>query len=120
MYHCRGGPGPNSFDMLKALEGWVEKHVEPDAIPAIKFVNEDPTMGVARTMPLCKFPEAAQYGGTGDVNDGSNWFCPSNNSSLFEIGLDGDRAGVRGSVVPESVTIEKQNTIIHSDSSHSR
>jgi feruloyl esterase len=101
MYHCGGGPGPNSFDMLRALEGWVENQVGPDAIPAVKFVNDDPTMGVFRTMPLCKFPEAARYRGDGDVNDGLNWSCPSEDQSLLETGLDGDRAGLRLSVVPE-------------------
>ena len=34
MHHCSGGPGPNSFDMLPALEDWVEKGVAPAAIVA--------------------------------------------------------------------------------------
>ena len=25
MHHCGGGAGPNQFDMLTALEQWVEK-----------------------------------------------------------------------------------------------
>ena len=29
MHHCGGGPGPNTFDMLPALENWVEKGVAP-------------------------------------------------------------------------------------------
>lgn len=58
-------------------------------------------MGIARTMPLCKFPEMARYVGSGDVNDGSRWVCPSHDASLLEIGLDGDRAGVRRTIVPE-------------------
>ena len=27
MAHCSGGPGPDSFDTLSALEGWVERQV---------------------------------------------------------------------------------------------
>ena len=31
MHHCGGGFGPNTFDMLPALEAWVEKGVAPAA-----------------------------------------------------------------------------------------
>ena len=34
MNHCRGGDGPNSFDMLGALEQWREYGKAPDAIVA--------------------------------------------------------------------------------------
>src|SRR5579863_1537947 len=53
MHHCSGGPGPNFFDTLTALENWVEKGKAPDAIVATKFVNDAPSQGVSRTMPLC-------------------------------------------------------------------
>jgi feruloyl esterase len=109
MHHCGGGPGPNSFDLLTPLEQWVERGLAPEAIPATKFVNDDPAMGIARTMPLCKFPEMARYSGSGDVNDGAQWVCPSHNSSLLESGLDGDRAGVRGVLVPEHRRGEDEN-----------
>ena len=101
MHHCGGGPGPNSFDMLSPLQQWVENGVAPDAILATKFVDDDPSLGIARTMPLCKFPEMAHYSGTGNVNDERQWTCPSHNSSLLESGLDGERAGLLGVVVPE-------------------
>ena len=32
MHHCTGGPGPNQFDMLTALENWVEKGQSPGPI----------------------------------------------------------------------------------------
>ena len=32
MGHCGGGPGPNQFDHLTALEQWVEKGVAPDKL----------------------------------------------------------------------------------------
>ena len=31
MGHCAGGPGPNQFDAIGALEQWVEKGVAPDS-----------------------------------------------------------------------------------------
>src|SRR5262249_13591464 len=32
MQHCSGGPGPNTFDVIGALERWVEQRVAPDRI----------------------------------------------------------------------------------------
>ena len=34
MGHCSGGEGPNTFDMLTALERWVEGGIAPDQITA--------------------------------------------------------------------------------------
>src|SRR6476620_6269079 len=34
MHHCRGGPGPDQFDTLSALEAWVEQGKAPVAIQA--------------------------------------------------------------------------------------
>lgn len=71
MFHCGNGPGPNTFDTLTALEGWVEQSVAPDTLLATHT-----TAGVVdRTMPLCKFPEMASYRGSGDMNDAANWSC---------------------------------------------
>jgi feruloyl esterase len=94
--HCGGGPGPNSFDTLTALENWVEHGIAPEAITATKYVNDNPALGVARTMPLCKFPEKARYDGVGDPRDGASWSCPSRDRSLLEVGPNGIQAGVRG------------------------
>jgi feruloyl esterase len=94
MQHCFGGPGPNSFDMLTALENWVERDVAPEAILATKYVNDSPAQGIARTMPLCKFPEKARYRGVGDLRDAANWACPSDDRSLLEAGPNGIQAGV--------------------------
>jgi feruloyl esterase len=68
MYHCRGGPGPDSFDALSALESWVEKGVPPASIKA-----ENKTKGFTR--PLCPYPQVAKYKGTGDQNDAANFAC---------------------------------------------
>jgi len=68
MHHCAGGPGPNTFDPLTPLMGWVEGGVAPDGIIA---TNPD----TSRTMPLCAYPETAHYDGTGPVDVASSWTC---------------------------------------------
>jgi feruloyl esterase len=91
MSHCAGGPGPNEFgqvggdsdadhDVVAALEQWVEKGVAPKKIIATKFVDDDLTRDVAMTRPLCVYPQAAKYKGTGYTNDASSFVCtdPSN------------------------------------------
>ena len=69
MQHCGGGPGPNVFSMLTALDQWVDQGVAPERILATKYTNDRRTEPVLRRMPLCKFPEQAKYNGSGDVND---------------------------------------------------
>jgi feruloyl esterase len=93
MHHCVGGPGPNVFDTLSALEKWVEHGQAPDAIPATHFVNNNPALGADRTMPLCAFPQEAQYRGAGDVNSAANWACTPN-QRLLEVGPNGRQAGL--------------------------
>jgi TonB family protein len=86
MQHCGGGPGANSFgqftpagdadhDVSLALERWVEKGIAPDKLIATKFVDDKPEKGVAMTRPLCPYPQAATYKGTGDTNDAANFEC---------------------------------------------
>ena len=92
MSHCFGGPGPNEFgqgggngdadhDVVTALEQWVEKSVAPKKIIATKYVDDDPTKGVEMTRPLCVYPQAAKYKGTGDTNDASNFVCTGPSST---------------------------------------
>jgi feruloyl esterase len=72
MHHCQGnGPGPNTFDMLTALEDWVERGVAP-----ARVVASHSTMGVVdRTRPLCAYPLVARYIGTGSVDAAENFRC---------------------------------------------
>jgi feruloyl esterase len=72
MNHCGGGPGPNTFDTLTALEKWVEQSVAPDTLLA---THTNGGGVIDRTMPLCKFPEMATYRGLGDLNDAASWRC---------------------------------------------
>lgn len=85
--HCGSGPGPDSFgqvgeltyddathSMNAALIGWVEKGVAPSTIIASKFEGEDRTHA-KMTRPLCPYPQAAKYKGSGDPNDAANFSC---------------------------------------------
>jgi hypothetical protein len=71
MGHCGGGTGPNAFDMLSALEAWVEKGTAPDAIPASHATNGM----VDRARPLCAYPAVARYKGDGSIDEASNFVC---------------------------------------------
>lgn len=93
MQHCGGGPGPNVFSLLTALDAWVDQGLAPDQILATKYTNDRRTEPVVRRMPLCKFPEQAKYSGAGDVNDAVNWSC-SESPSLLETGPNGIAAGL--------------------------
>jgi Tannase and feruloyl esterase len=93
MQHCGGGPGPNVFDTLTALDNWVEHGVAPNGIVASHFTNNNPAQPVDRTMPLCKFPEQAVYNGSGPVKSASSWQC-TRNHRLLELGANGRTAGL--------------------------
>jgi feruloyl esterase len=71
MHHCSGGPGPDTFDSLAALEGWVERGAAPDKIIAAHRTNG----AVDRTRPLCPYPQVARYTGSGSIDDAANFVC---------------------------------------------
>ena len=71
MAHCAGGPGPSSFDMLGALENWVERGIAPDKVIAARVVDGVTT----RTRPLCVYPEVAKWSGQGSTDDAANFSC---------------------------------------------
>jgi hypothetical protein len=90
--HCAGGPGPNRFesssyaglappsddaghDLFTALSHWVEDSVAPSQVVATKFVDDDPSKGIAMQRPLCPYPQKAWYKGEGDTNDAANFVC---------------------------------------------
>jgi len=68
MGHCSGGPGVNTFDSIGTLENWVEKGIAPDTMMGR---NNAGTL----TRPLCPYPQAAEYKGSGDLKDAANWAC---------------------------------------------
>jgi feruloyl esterase len=71
MAHCGGGTGPNTFDMVSALEQWVERGIAPDRIVASRL--RDGT--VERTRPLCPYPQVAAYTGSGSTDEAANFVC---------------------------------------------
>jgi len=71
MNHCGGGEGPNSFDIVGAMEQWVENGKAPDRVIA----SHSSEGVVDRTRPLCPYPQLAKYNGTGSVNDAANFTC---------------------------------------------
>jgi feruloyl esterase len=71
MGHCGGGDGPNTFDMLGALELWRE-----DGKPPASILASHSTAGkVDRTRPLCPYPQTAKYNGSGSTDDAANFAC---------------------------------------------
>src|SRR6185369_10027784 len=69
MAHCGGGPSLDHFDMLTAVVNWVEKHAPPDSVIATGKAFP------GRSRPLCAYPKHAQYTGSGDTQDASNFRC---------------------------------------------
>lgn len=68
MTHCGGGQSTDQFDMLSAIQGWVEKGQAPDRVVAAGRALP----GVTR--PLCPYPKVARYD-SGDVNDQRSFSC---------------------------------------------
>ena len=71
MGHCGGGDGPNTFDMLGAMELWRENGKAPASILA-SHANAGK---VDRTRPLCPYPQTAKYKGSGSTDDAANFSC---------------------------------------------
>jgi feruloyl esterase len=71
MGHCGGGEGPNTFDMLTALEQWKEKGTAPAEIIASHLTDGT----VDRARPLCPFPQIPRYKGTGSIDRAESFVC---------------------------------------------
>lgn len=90
MQHCGGGPGPAdfgqrgpSFDPLlddaahnitTALEDWVEKGTAPEQVIA-RGSYEAAGRKVSFAEPICAYPKAAEYKGSGDLKDAASYSC---------------------------------------------
>jgi feruloyl esterase len=71
MGHCRGGPGPDDFDPLTALEGWVERDIAPESMIASKIIAGE----AVRSRPLCAYPLVAAYDGNGSTDAAASFSC---------------------------------------------
>jgi len=79
MAHCGDGDGVNVFDMVTALEQWVEDQRPPARIVASRLRNGQ----TDRTRPLCPYPQTAVYQGKGSTDDESSFVCrPSSEPRL--------------------------------------
>jgi feruloyl esterase len=105
--HCGTGPGPDNIgaenqtavsndpehDVVSALEAWVEKGVAPKKLIATKFINNDPTQGIAMQRPICPYPSEAVYK-SGNTNDATSFVCgspPQDNDRDHHRDNDDDR-----------------------------
>lgn len=68
VFHCGGGPGPDRFDALTAMERWVERGTPPKAMIASKADS-------ALSRPLCPYPQLPRYKGEGDPSRASSFRC---------------------------------------------
>jgi len=71
MAHCQGGPGPDQFNRVAAMERWRESNSAPDMLLASHVTGNNIDM----TRPLCPYPQVAVYKGTGSTNDAANFSC---------------------------------------------
>lgn len=85
MLHGPGGDAPTYYDMLAALEQWVEKGEAPERVIAKKYEFGEPLRRgdsrgrVLRTRPLCAWPKVAEYVGSGSTDSAENFICAASN-----------------------------------------
>ena len=68
MTHCGGGQSTDQFDMLAAIQDWVEKGHAPDRVVA----SGKAFPGVTR--PLCPYPKVARFD-AGNASDERSFTC---------------------------------------------
>jgi len=87
--HCAGGPGASffgqfglqtakdpSYGLFDSLVSWVEKGAPEENVTATKYgQGENGAPKVVMTRPLCAYPKAAKYSGSGDTNEATNFSC---------------------------------------------
>ena len=71
VYHCQGGPGPDRFDRMAAIEQWVERGQKPTRLVASRIRDGK----VDRTRPLCPFGQVARWNGSGSTDDHAKFTC---------------------------------------------
>ena len=68
MTHCGGGQSTDQFDMLTAIQAWVEKAQAPDRVIATGRAFP------GKTRPLCPYPKVARYEG-GNAEEQQSFVC---------------------------------------------
>lgn len=69
--HMDAGPGAGAFDLLGAVEAWVEQGRAPDGIIATKLDRHGKAL---LTRPLCEYPGFPRFKG-GAPDAASSFFC---------------------------------------------
>jgi len=69
--HCQGGPGPDTFDKVAAMESWIATGAAPVRIEASQRISGT----VARTRPLCPFGQVARWDGIGTTDAAASFSC---------------------------------------------
>jgi feruloyl esterase len=81
MMHCGGGPGPNTFDTVAAMEQWKEQGTPPETMLASRFKDPIavlaglPTGAALATRPICAYPKIARWTGKGSPVEAGNYEC---------------------------------------------
>jgi feruloyl esterase len=90
MWHCKDGPGPNSFggpiqqqapsydpryDLLSALVQWVENGTAAASVTATKYIGDTAQAAIQMQRPLCPYPQLAKYDGHGNPNLATSFKC---------------------------------------------
>jgi feruloyl esterase len=70
--HCGGGNGPDNVDWVDAITEWVENGTAPDRVIAKKVAQGGET---TRTRPICRYPQHAEYKGSGGTDEADNFVC---------------------------------------------
>ena len=80
--HCVGGPGPDSFAMLDALDAWRDGGVVPasvqgewhEGLPFATLLGL-PAGLVKAARPICRYPARARWDGKGDPAKAESFTC---------------------------------------------
>lgn len=109
--HCGGGAAPQPPNLFDVLVDWVENGVAPDYLVGTQNLGG----GMTRTRKICKYPNEAEYGGTGSTNDQSNFHCVVNEqvpADLQAYMQSAPRFRQAGSAVPVSTRIDWQLAVL--------
>jgi len=68
VYHCRGGPGADTFDSLAAIDEWVTQGKAPETLLATRADKK-------LSRPLCRYPALPHYKGSGDPSSADSFEC---------------------------------------------
>lgn len=81
MMHCSGGPGPNNFDAVAAVDQWRQKNEAPESLLAVKYADSaaaltGPPQGEPLvTRPLCAYPRVGHWTGKDSSDEAENYVC---------------------------------------------